>query len=115
MYNRINMKKLILISLTLAFLSVSAGITPAQAQTKATGSKATVAKTTAVKKTVKTTAVKPAPKPVVVSVKWAASGLQAVSRVPKGVRPAYKKKVENYARRNKIKLITKAVVASMRE
>jgi len=49
------------------------------------------------------------------SVKWASSGLSSVSRIPSGVRAAYKRKVEAYAKRNNIKLITAAVVSGMHE
>ncbi len=66
----------------------------------------------AVKKTTKAV-VKPAT--TVSRVSWASSGLKAVAKIPSGVRPAYKKKVEAYARRNNIKLITATVVAGMRE
>lgn len=67
------------------------------------------ASTTVTKKVVTKAVVKPA------SVTWAASGLKAIARIPKGVKPAYKKKVENYAKRNHIKVITGTVVTSMRE
>lgn len=96
--------------------------TPAKVTPKNTAA----VKTSVAKSAVKTTAVKAAPKvtlkttktavkPAATGVRWASSGLKAVSRIPSGVRPAYKKKVEAYARRNNIKLITSTVVASMRE
>jgi hypothetical protein len=69
----------------------------------------TWASTTTAKKVPAKTVVKP------ISVTWAASGLKAIARIPKGVKPAYKKKVENYAKRNHIKVITGKVVTSMRE
>lgn len=94
----------------------------ATAKKTTTVKKAVVTKTTAVKKaTVKAiakpvikTPVKTAAKPVA-KVTWSASGLKSVARIPGGVRPAYKAKVENYARRNGIKIITAEVVAGMRE
>lgn len=62
---------------------------------------------------IKKVVIKPVAKLAPVS--WSASGLKSVARIPSGVRPAYKKKVENYARRNHIKLITAGVVDGMRE
>lgn len=50
------------------------------------------------------------------TVKWASSGLSAVAKIRNSaVRTAYKKKVESYAKRNHIALITSKVVTSMRE
>ncbi len=69
----------------------------------------TVKKTVA-KTTTKTTAVKTSS-----GVSWASSGLTAVRKIPSGVRPAYMRKVESYAKRNGIRLITASVVAGMRE
>lgn len=50
-----------------------------------------------------------------IKVTWTNAALRLVNRIPRGVRPAYKKKVENYARRNNIKTITPKVVNDMRE
>lgn len=75
---------------------------------------ATTTKVTTPAKTT-TTKAKVAPKPVVSKVTWTSAALRLINRIPRGVRPAYKKKVEDYARRNKIKTITPAVVNGMRE
>lgn len=116
------MKKLIL-PVSIVCLLVAVFLTNATTQASATSSKTTTKKvvvgttTKALVKTPSKTVAKAPAKPVVkvVAVKWAASGLKSVARIPSGVRPAYKKKVENYARRNNIKLITAAVVNGMRE
>jgi hypothetical protein len=109
------MKKTI-INLTLASLIISLFFsTSLAAQASATSSKTSTTKKVATTKVA--TKTKTVAKPVVklAPVKWAASGLKSVARIPSGVRTAYKKKVENYARRNNIKLITATVVNNMRE
>lgn len=119
------MKKTIL-TLTGANLIISlclAGATQAAATSSETAL-ATTTKTTATStKTIATTTkniatttkakIVPAPKPIKVT--WTSAALRLVNRIPRGVRPAYKKKVENYARRNNIKTITPKVVNDMRE
>lgn len=86
-------------------------------KTTATTTKATTTPTikTTASSTATTTKAKivPAPKPI--KVVWTSAALRLVNRIPRGVRPAYKKKVENYARRNNIKTITPKVVNDMRE
>ena len=90
---------------------------------KAKTKKATIVKATAAKKTTtkKTTTKKATTAKSTASsggVRWASSGLVALGRLrgePYAVRVAYKQKVESYARRNGITLITKAVVDGMHE
>jgi len=125
-----------------AFLAVSAGAKTASSAAKAPASKTPVSKTiaavkaTTTKAAVKATttvakvtttkaAVKPAAKTTAKTttvkkttsarVAWTSAALRLVNRIPSGVRPAYKKKVEAYAIRNKIKTITPAVVNGLRE
>jgi len=57
----------------------------------------------------------PKPKPVILKVTWTNAALKVVNKIPRGVRPAYKKKVEDYARRNKVKTITPKLINEMRE
>lgn len=97
---------------TSALGTVETAMAKAAATPKLTVKKITTTKTPA-KTPAKTVATKA--KTTTSGVKWASSGLSAVSRIPSGVRPAYKKKVESYAKRNNIKIITAAVVSGMHE
>ncbi len=116
------MKKIYLL-FTIIFLIIATIFVvarPSQASSINSNSKVIATKkTTIVKKPVvsKKIVAKVVSKPAVKlkSVAWSASGLKSVTRIPSGIRPAYKKKVENYARRNHIKSITANVVNSMRE
>ena len=79
----------------MVFSLMITGLAIAPAQTQAAATK-TAAKTT--------------------TVKWAASGLSAIAKIRNTfVRTAYKQKVESYAKRKHIALITSNVVTSMRE
>jgi hypothetical protein len=76
------------------------------AKTSAVTPKAAVAKAKTVTKTATKTT----------SVTWAASGRTQLYKIPNTtVRAAYKSKVEKYAIRNNIKIITSAVVQGMHE
>ena len=92
------------------------------AKKKATKKKKIVKKTKITKKSKVTKTASSAKSNVSVSsdLKWDASGLKLVSNLAHFdysavIRNAYLKKVENYARRNNIKVITAAVINSMRE
>ena len=104
------MKKVI-ITLTMLIIAVTAlniNPNPAFAATKKVETKTTVKKVVAKKASVKTT------------MKWDASALKIVTN-PNAfdhstvIRNAYIKKVESYAKRHKIKVITAKVVNGMRE
>jgi len=94
-------------------LATSTKATATSTKTTATTTKTTT--TTKATTTATTTKAKivPAPKPIKVT--WTNAALRLVNRIPRGVRTAYKKKVENYARRNNIRTITPKVVNDMRE
>ena len=123
------MKKIIL-SLTfilLATVILNTGINIVNAQTTTSASststqvKHKTIKTKTNKKTKSKTKVKSKKTSgVKTTLKWSASGLKLLNNFASfdyssAIRNAYIKKVENYARRNNIKLITADVVNSMRE
>lgn len=87
------MKKILLSLMVFSLMITGLAIAPVQTQ-------AASAKTAAKTKTVK----------------WASSGLSAIAKIRNTfVRAAYKTKVENYAKKKHIALITSNVVTSMRE
>lgn len=123
------MKKIFLSLLIIVGATLILNATPVSAQTKPVSSTVkpkVVAKPATTAKTVVKPKVVAKPKAVAVTSKfkttmdWDASGLKYLSTpshfdYSSTIRNAVIKKIENYARRNKIKVISLAVINSMRE
>lgn len=117
------MRKLLFLVLLIIFSSaLLLNISPVNATTKTVSP--TVEKQSVVKKTVKKitkkVTVKKTKSKIKTTMKWDQTGLKSISNLAafdynNTIRNAFIKKVENYARRNHIKVITAKVINSMRE
>jgi hypothetical protein len=116
------MKKITSISLCIlaAVLIFNVVVIPVQAKTVSTTTKKTVVKKTVAKKAVKKKIVVKKAPALKLTLKWDKSALKIIND-PAGfdrvfaIRAAYAKKVENYAKRKHVKVVTAALINGMRE
>lgn len=115
------MKKNIFIFLTIAlsFMVTNSSYAKTASSSTVITKIAPVAKKTTIVPVKTKTVAKPkivAKKPIVLSkVTWTPAAIKASKKIPSQIRNAVMIKIENYARRKKIKTITPAVMNGMRE